>query len=227
MTNKEDFYEKNNSSIFDPKGTNWIDDIEILLNDKHFVKHYQDNFFSLYASGYKDSANILCEHIIEKKRTLNRSGIVYPIIYLYRHYLELQLKNLILLSNKAILLINNNSFDDSYKKIILSHNLIDLYDLCLKNLKNLSEEIGEEESLINENEDFSMLKNIIKEFDKHDKLSEAFRYPVDKKNNFNLQKINNINIKKIYDMINEGTKILDGAEGWLDHQISEISKNHS
>lgn len=47
----------------------------------------------LYISGYKDAADILANRVIESGN--NQDSLVYPIAFLYRQYIELQLKNII------------------------------------------------------------------------------------------------------------------------------------
>src|SRR4030042_2814002 len=51
------------------------------------------NGWSIYAIGYKDAADILVSHIEEKRRY--QDTLVYPIVFLYRQYLELALKDII------------------------------------------------------------------------------------------------------------------------------------
>ena len=48
----------------------------------------------LYVSGYKHAAEILNRHVLEN-RVIGFDTLVYPIIFLYRQYIELQLKSLI------------------------------------------------------------------------------------------------------------------------------------
>ncbi|MFT7087557.1 MAG: hypothetical protein ACJAZX_000994 [Rickettsiales bacterium] len=81
---------KKKSTLFSQDQSNWIDDIDILASESI----EPDNFLSVYASGYKEAANLIAEQIMGK-RVYKKYAMIYPIMYLYRHYLELQLKNLI------------------------------------------------------------------------------------------------------------------------------------
>jgi hypothetical protein len=47
----------------------------------------------LYASGYLEAAQIVVEAIVSSRRSPD--AVVYPIGFLYRHYLELRLKTII------------------------------------------------------------------------------------------------------------------------------------
>src|SRR5207245_1195494 len=55
--------------------------------------NYGGNSWELYASGYKDAADILSERVFETRR--HADFLIYPITFLYRHYLELRLKEMI------------------------------------------------------------------------------------------------------------------------------------
>lgn len=46
-----------------------------------------------YTEGYRRGARLLVEHVVEHQ--CNQDYLVYPIIFLYRHHIELALKNII------------------------------------------------------------------------------------------------------------------------------------
>jgi hypothetical protein len=46
-----------------------------------------------YTEGYRRGARLLVEHVVEHQR--NQDYLVYPIIFLYRHHIELALKNIL------------------------------------------------------------------------------------------------------------------------------------
>ncbi len=47
-----------------------------------------------YTNGYRRGARVLADHVIEHQE--DQDSLVYPIIFLYRHHIELALKSLIL-----------------------------------------------------------------------------------------------------------------------------------
>jgi len=49
--------------------------------------------WSLYAVGYKDAGDILAREV--ENRNSGQDTLVYPILFLYRQYLELEIKDLI------------------------------------------------------------------------------------------------------------------------------------
>ena len=71
-----------NNQLFSPD-TDWKNNA--CLNWCHDPMH-------LYISGYKDAADILANRVIESGN--NQDSLVYPIAFLYRQYIELQLKNI-------------------------------------------------------------------------------------------------------------------------------------
>jgi hypothetical protein len=46
-----------------------------------------------YTEGYRRGARLLVEHVMERQR--DQDYLVYPVIFLYRHHIELALKNII------------------------------------------------------------------------------------------------------------------------------------
>jgi hypothetical protein len=55
--------------------------------------NFARNPWHLCATGYLEAADHLSARVIETERGLDTS--IYPIVFLYRHYLELRLKELI------------------------------------------------------------------------------------------------------------------------------------
>jgi len=51
--------------------------------------------YGLHTIVYKRAADLLVQHIIETKITLDINTLVFPILYLYRHYIEIKLKDII------------------------------------------------------------------------------------------------------------------------------------
>jgi hypothetical protein len=56
--------------------------------------NFARNPWDLYARGYLEAADHLANRVLESERGLGTW--VYPIVFLYRHYLELRLKELII-----------------------------------------------------------------------------------------------------------------------------------
>lgn len=108
-----------------------------------------------YEYGYRFAAEILTEHVL-KERTFP-DWLVYPIVFLYRHSVELELKRILVLCEQLGATLP--------KKIYQSHNLAALWDVARGTVsqKCVSADPAEVDALI-------------AELDKWDKDSQAFRY---------------------------------------------------
>ena len=114
-----------------------------------------------YTDSYKNVADRLVKWYGEEHR---EDSLVYPIMFLYRHYLELQLKSLL---RKLFLF---HGLQCSYPQ---THKLDDLW--CT--VRQLMEEICPQDT-----EDNKHIEARIKEFSQIDPDSESFRYPDRKRN---------------------------------------------
>ena len=125
-----------------------------------------------YYTGYWDAAQILYKSIVKasKNREIEVTDtLVFPLIYLYRHSLELMIK---------YLYFKFCSKDDKTKKAFLQkgHKLIDLWEETKSYLKV---QLEEQKSKI----DLEIIENYIRKFNDCDSKSEKFRYPMDSKLN--------------------------------------------
>lgn len=146
-----------------------------------------------YIQGYHRAADVLVKNIVEEDR-FNVDYLVYPIIFLYRQYLELQLK--------AIILDGNQLFDRVCEPPITHHDILSLWTQCRRIFKEACAECPE----------LGAVENCIKEFCMLDKSSMAFRYPVDKKENPSLPNVPNlINVRHLADTMAKIINLLDCA----------------
>ncbi len=153
--------------------------------------------FDLYAVGYKRAADLLVEHVLDTNS--NQDILIYPIAFLYRHYLELRMKDIIKDGNLLLDSIN------SYPK---DHGINNLWDSC----KVIIKQLDQKNSLADELE---AIDDIIKEFSKIDPTSMAFRYPTDKKDNPSLPGIRHINLGNLKYVMESTAHFLDATSGIL------------
>jgi len=69
---------------------------DALNNSSNFVNRFTDNpknDFGVFARGYFRAASKLAEQLLSKERFPDYEA--YPVVFLYRHSLELYLKNII------------------------------------------------------------------------------------------------------------------------------------
>lgn len=91
--------------------------------------------------------------------------ILFPFAYLWRHYLELELK--------ALLYVSVEFFHEGKVPKIPHHRIGDYWDELHPLLTQLAEYEGNEDSL-------AVVDNVIREFAHYDPDSFTFRYPTDK-----------------------------------------------
>ena len=166
--------------------------------DNDCVNFLSDDWLK-YITGYKDAADILVAYIDDHQRW--QDILVYPVIFLYRQYLELAIKNLI---TQARRLQNNPT---PFPKI---HPIDELWEICSGLLREISP--GESDKERNQ------ISRLIEEFSQVDPTSMASRYPEDQKGNPSLSPgIRHINLRNMREVIDKISAILDGAEAQIEH----------
>jgi hypothetical protein len=153
--------------------------------------------FPFYAEGYKEGAKAL---IVE---SLSKQGmndiLVYPIVYLYRQYVELRLKEVIMTTRYC---------NGDQKDFPAIHNISQLW----AELKKEYVELGESAT----SDDFENANRVINEFSKIDPMSVAFRYPVDKEGNDSL-KLTHLNIRNFGEVMDRLARFLDAISDHAAH----------
>lgn len=142
---------KKNDKLFNPAVNNW---------EGAWIGN-PSNKFGLYSEGYKKAAQTL--YTFYKGNGFFRNTLVYPIVFLYRHFLELRLKELIVWGNDY--LENGKDFPDHH----------DLLILWSQYRMEILVKVDEIEAKVLDN-----VENLVKEFNSIDQTSFSFRYPVGK-----------------------------------------------
>jgi hypothetical protein len=133
----------------------------------------------LYAIGYKEAGDRIVEFVLKKAK--DQDVLIYPIVFLYRQYVELRLKEII--REGRILLEDGNNFPTH-------HNIWDLW--CTA--KKIAFKAFQNE---NEPPDLKYAEHAIKEFSLIDPDSFSFRYPTTKKGDPILDGVTHINIHRL------------------------------
>jgi hypothetical protein len=159
----------------------------------------------MIAQGYADVAQLAFERIADTGNRGKNDTAVYAIMFNWRHYLELMLKDLLYLTRA---LVQNHS-----GKQVTHHKLSEIWS----ELRPLLEKLGGTEP-----ENFNKLALIIEEFALYDPDSFAFRYATDKKGNINLQSIpSHLNLQNINERMTEVMRFLNA--GWA-YYADELRK---
>ena len=160
-----------------------------------------------YARGYKKAADTLAEEVI--RTSSNQDILVYPILFLYRHYLELRLKEIVM--NGRRLLGNGHGFPTN-------HQLGSLWSI----VKGIARKVW----LSPDPPEFQSIDHIISEYSKVDDGSFAFRYPTDRDGEPTLDGIQQINIRHAAEMISEAATFLDGVSTGLGVYLDSVNESH-
>ncbi len=166
--------------------------------------NWSSSGWSLYASGYKDAADALVTKVEE--RSTNQDTFVYPVLFLYRQYLELQLKMMVrtLRHLQGI----GRDFPKGHK-----------IDVLWTEAEKLLRKAFPEQSTV----ELVETGRLIHEFAHVDPLSTAFRYPVDNDGNPSLPGIKYINLRNVREVMDKIAMLLDGAYSmayeYLQHKL--------
>ena len=157
--------------------------------------------WSLYAIGYKNAADLLVEYVEANARS--QDTLVYPVLFLYRQYLELAIKDLIR---------QGRMLQDLAEPFPKSHRINELWKIC----SDLLAEISPGDSI----EEQRQIGRLIEEFCQVDPTSMAFRYPEDRDGNPSLPGIKHINLRNVKAVIGKISLVLDGADAQIGEYLS-------
>ena len=154
--------------------------------------------FWMILAGYEEAAKHLVDIALEDRR--ERESLIFPILFLYRHYLELQLKYFIsTYGHHAGVEPDWNNHDLS----TLWHRFKEIYD-----------EFGGKEG--DPDDAYSTVKKIVAQFAKMDPRSFSYRYPCDKKGRKVPIAYNNLDMETLKDVMNGVSGFFSGCDGYFD-----------
>lgn len=143
-----------------------------------------------YAHGYKEAA----ERVYESWLKVSDDSLIFPLVFLYRHYVELRLKELLQAAS---------GFLGLPKDWASNHEISALW----KHLKDLLFKIWPEAS----EEDFENASRLLLELATEDPLSFHFRYPESKAGQKHLENLERIDVSSFVDALRRLACFLDGA----------------
>ncbi len=158
--------------------------------------------YVLYMAGYKNAADALIDHVLASKNVERLDTFIFPILFLYRQFIELELKWVFLVHSAA-------DIPEKIEFIKAKHDLCKLWSQIKPVL--LEEATPEERQDVNTVEDYVM------QFAKLDKSSSSFRYPITRELKLH-QVLNNeqrINLPNLRQRMNELYHFFSGADGKL------------
>lgn len=149
----------------------------------------------LYVVGYKEAADALVETVSMRKGTAD--SLVFPIVFLYRHYLELRMK-LLLEEGRRLLGVDH--------KAVAEHDLSVLWPKVRGILTDIFPN--------SDQSDFDAIDALIEQFKQVDPRSTSFRYPnkKDGKRSVNSD-VSRINLSILSEVVGAMSSVLEGAAG--------------
>lgn len=155
--------------------------------------------------GYMTAGATLVERCQRSDNPLERHELVYPILYCYRHGLELAMKWIISQYGKYAQIPQ----DDHQH-----HDLWSLWQVCKKVILEVGSDGG--------NEALNAVEQIVKDFHDLDRGSFSFRYSTDKKGmvvRLPKEPFDLANIKEVMEGVNN---LFTGADGQLDNNSRNV-----
>ena len=158
------------------------------------------NKFFLYSEGYREAGNKLYDYCVENNFFANT--LVYPLIYNYRQFLELRLKELILMGHTYI--ETDGDFPDE-------RSLTKLWNIYRNELLPQIDSTIEKDTLDN-------VEKLINELNSIDPKSMSFRYPVTKgPNRENSIKMPTIDLENFRNSMNKLMYFFDWQWDMISH----------
>jgi hypothetical protein len=164
----------------------------------------QESSQSAYAEGYKLGARLLVQHVVETHA--DQDFLVYPIIFLYRHHIELALKRII--GRQPSLVERPLSADVQAHRG--KHRLGPLW----QDLKPMLAEICEAAGwTVPDRDDMEGIDNYIRQLEELDPNSYSFRYASSKRGAASLPAdLTHINLRHFAEMLERLAAYLDGID---------------
>lgn len=170
--------------------------------------------FAAFAEGYTWAANLLAASLLDSPRFPHYEA--YPVVFLYRHALELSLKHIIY---GGVKLAAFRRMDEINEQLKNNHDLV-----------SLSQTAGKVLSLLFPNDEMlGRLKTTVaalcKDWDEIDPGSYAYRYPIDTKGRPSTKDHQVVNLRALSNRMSQVLEDLDIVHFGLDvetHRAQEI-----
>ncbi|QZY97726.1 hypothetical protein [Pantoea dispersa] len=168
-------------------------------NNAFLYPHSPMDVGTAYTEGYRRAADILIRHINLTAR--DQDFLVYPVVFLYRHHIELQIKQVTGLARELLL------DDDSRGSSKATHNLNSLWEAARKVLRRADDRLVPS--------DFTRISAVVKELNEVDLSATGFRYARTREGGRSLEGIPYINTRRFGEQMAAASDDLDGIDTGL------------
>lgn len=165
----------------------------------------------VYAVGFKEAGDGLVEACTQDRGSLD--ALFYPICYCYRHYVELELKRLIVMAEDLheLLEVCGAARGQLHTRVAgelhQTHSLERLLNLLVERFELVCDEPFSDS-----------VKSTIIELHNFDPTSETFRYAYRRDGSASIPDYQHVDIANIRDRIEEVDGFFSGMDGWMDAQ---------
>jgi len=175
-----------------------------------------------YIGGYKEAGDLLLKIAQGGGR---QNILIYPIVFAYRQYIELQLKEI---------LVNNRRYLDIHEDFPRSHNIDKLWEILREDLQKIDKDTDpgfiETEGYQEILKEYDVLKADLKRFAAWDPDSTYFRFPVDSRGFPIVVDLKDISFEELSGLIKRISKTLDaisaGAYEFLRQKEDMLSEGY-
>lgn len=157
----------------------------------------------LMATGYREAGDILVRQAEENY--FHRDTLIYPIVFLYRHYIELQLKYILFMYGKRA----------KQEADWVHHDL----DVLWPKVRRVIEHFNRKPSLKNA-EALNAVETCVAEFAKIDPKSFSFRYPVTKQGQPLTLPFASVDLSNLKHVMTNLDAFFIGVDGQLDDYMT-------
>ena len=178
---------------------------------------YWHNVNYPYKKGFRVAARRLAMQVCETHS--DQDSLVYPILYLYRHHLELVLKDVF----RTIARLLDHPISDDEETTLGRHDLVPLWELIAPLLETVCRHGGENDV---PPEDIEGVRSYLAQLKEHDPDGQRFRYATikvrpPKKSNLPVkhersikEELRLVNIRVFAGHMEQLADYLDGLESW-------------
>lgn len=174
--------------------------------------NYGDGAYG-YSRGYLVGARSLATQVIESRR--EQDGLIYPIVYLYRHHCELTLKGILFLASQLL----GQPLEKAQQDALDRHGLLPLWNHLRPMLDPVCEEVG---NACFPPADLDGIESYVQQLHAYDPDGQRFRYAMakGKRREPSLPpSLTIINIRVFAEAMERLADYLSSMESWFHHLL--------
>ncbi len=164
-----------------------------------------------YASGFRLAGFRLADHVCANGS--EQDTLIYPIVYLYRHHVELVLKDII----RTAAWLLDRELSNEAEKALNGHGLSTLWNIAKPMLQPVCESADNPPFPV---ADIEGINSYIAQLDKHDPDGQRFRYATIRKakpgsNHSLAPELKHVNIRQFAEAMEKLADHLEAVAGWF------------